>query len=250
MKISVITVAYQSAKTLEHTLQSVQEQNYTDIEHIVIDGGSKDGSIEILQKHGSKIRWVSEPDRGIYDAMNKGIQMATGEVIGMLNADDFYTHPEVLSRIAQEINPTSTMATIADVAFIRPDMPEKIVRKYSAANWHPGKFVRGFMPPHPSFYCKKTCYDIFGLYKTDYAIAADYELLIRFLAVEKIKYSYIPMQMVTMRTGGASTRNLKSNYILNEEIIRACKENGLYTNRLMVYGKYFRKIFELRGRLR
>lgn len=249
MKITVITVAYQSAKTLEHTIQSVQNQNYTNIEHIVIDGGSNDGSIEILKRHGSEIKWVSEPDNGIYDAMNKGIQMATGEVIGMLNADDFYTDPHVLSKIANAMQSPSVMATIADVAFIRPEAPDKIVRKYSAATWHPGKFVRGFMPPHPSFYCKKYCYDTFGLYKTNYTIAADYELLIRFLEVHKLKYSYIPMQMVTMRTGGASTRNLKSNYTLNEEIIRACKENGLYTNRWMVYGKYFRKIFELRGRL-
>jgi glycosyltransferase involved in cell wall biosynthesis len=250
MKISIITVAYQSAKTLEHTLQSVQEQDYANIEHIVIDGGSKDGTIEILQKYDAHIRWVSEPDHGIYDAMNKGIQMATGEVIGMLNADDFYTHSWVLSKIAHEMKSRSVMATIADVAFIRPDFSEKIVRKYSAAKWHPGKFVWGFMPPHPSFYCRKLCYDELGLYKTDYTIAADYELLIRFLAVHKIEYTYIPMQMVTMRTGGASTRNLKSNYILNEEIIHACKVNGLYTNRLMVYGKYLRKIFELRGRLR
>ncbi|MGF1635853.1 MAG: glycosyltransferase family 2 protein [Cyclobacteriaceae bacterium] len=249
MKISIITVAYNSVSTIEDTLRSVQNQDYGDIEHIVVDGNSSDGTVEILKQYGDKIRWLSEPDHGIYDAMNKGISMAEGDVVGMLNADDYFTDSGIVSKIAASFIDPDLAATIADIAFVRPEQPQKVVRKYSAQHWHPKKFAFGFMPPHPSFYCRKAFYDILGLYKTDYQIAADYELLIRYLFVHKISYKYLPLQMVTMRTGGASTRSLKSNIILNEEIIRACRENGIATNRWKVYSKYFRKIFELRGRL-
>lgn len=246
MKISIITVAYNAEHTIRDAIESVWTQDYSDKEYIVIDGDSGDNTAEIIRNCETKIsRWVSEPDEGIYDAMNKGIAMATGEVIGMINADDFYADEGVLSKVMREFEDPDVDAVFGDIVFLSKDNLEKTVRTYSSKRWHPGKFAWGYMPAHPSFFVRRKYYDRLGGFKTDYQIAADYELLIRFLYVHKLRYRYIPQKLVKMRTGGASTRNLKSNIILNREIIRGCRENGVRTNVAMVYSKYFRKIFEL-----
>ncbi|HBH23372.1 MAG TPA: glycosyl transferase [Cytophagales bacterium] len=252
MKISIITVTYNSEQYIEHALQSVQEQDYPDIEHIVVDGDSKDNTVKVINKYAANtnrpVKYISEPDKGIYDAMNKGIRMATGEAIGILNSDDFYAHKEVISRVANIYKNENTQVVIGDIVFVKPTNLNRVVRNYSAKKWHPGKFAWGYMPAHPSCFIKKKCFEKYGDYKTDYQIAADYELLIRFLQVHRLPYHYMPEVVVKMRIGGASTKNWKSNVILNEEIIRGCRENGMPTNRIKVYSKYFKKVFELINR--
>jgi glycosyltransferase involved in cell wall biosynthesis len=246
MKISLITVSFNSAATIRDTIESVRSQDYRDIEYIVVDGNSKDGTIEIIKSLESEIdKWISEPDKGIYDAMNKAIRMATGEVVGILNSDDFYSSTNIVSQVADAFADPTIDAVFGDLVFVDPNNLKKVVRKYSSAKWHPEKFARGFMPAHPTFFVRRKYYEQIGLFKTDYKIAADYELLIRFLYVHKLKYRYLPINMVTMRKGGVSSNGIMSNIILNDEIIRGCRENGIATNVFKVYPKYFTKLFEL-----
>lgn len=245
-KVSIITISYNSKATIGDTIQSVNVQDYSNLEYIVVDGNSTDGTVQIIEANADKIdRWISEPDKGIYDAMNKGIGMATGDVIGILNSDDFYSSHDVISQVMKELEDPAVDAVFGDLVFVDPGNLTRVVRMYSTKNWTPKKLAWGFMPPHPTFFVRRKFYGSLGLYKTDYRISSDYELIIRFLLVNKLRYKYLPLQMVTMRKGGVSSRNVKSNFILNEEIIRACRENGVFTNRLMVYSKYFKKVTEL-----
>jgi glycosyltransferase involved in cell wall biosynthesis len=249
MKISLLTVSYNSADTIQDTIESVRSQDYKDIEYIVVDGNSTDGTVDIIRHNSGRIsKWISEPDKGIYDAMNKGIALCTGEVVGILNSDDFYSNNQIISQIANAFEDSSIDAVYGDLVFVDPGNLNKVVRAYSSKNWMPKKFAWGFMPAHPTFFVRRKYYHSIGLFKTDYKISADYELLIRFLAVNKLNCQYLPLQMVKMRKGGVSSRGIRSNYILNEEIIRACRENGISTNRAMVYSKYFFKFFELFNR--
>lgn len=246
MKISIITATYNAATTIEDTILSVASQSYPDIEHIIIDGSSTDGTLSFIKKHENKVaKVISEPDNGIYDAMNKGISLATGDMIGMLNSDDFYINNDVISTVVNAFMAKNVDSVFADLVYVRADDLDKIVRYYSSANFNPKKMAYGWMPAHPTFFVKREIYEQYGLYKTDYQIAADYELIARFLVKSKVSYSYIPKVLVKMRTGGASTRNLKSNWILNKEIVRACRENGIETNIFKVYSKYFVKLFQL-----
>jgi glycosyltransferase involved in cell wall biosynthesis len=246
MKISLLTVSFNSASTIKDTIESIRSQDYKNIEYIVVDGKSKDGTVEIIKSYDSFIsKWISEPDKGIYDAMNKAIQLATGDVVGILNSDDFYSTNTIISQVAEAFTDEIVDVVFGDLVFVDPNNLNKIVRKYSSAKWHPSKFARGFMPAHPTVFIRRKYYEQFGLFKIDYKIAADYELLIRFLHVQKLKYKYLPITMVKMRRGGVSSRNWKSNFILNDEIIRACRENGIKTSVFKVYPKYFTKLFEL-----
>ncbi len=246
MKISLITVSFNSVATIKDTIESIRSQDHKDIEYIVVDGNSKDGTINIIKSNEDVIsKWISEPDKGIYDAMNKAIKMATGEVVGILNSDDFYSANNIISQVATAFSDQGTDAVFGDLVFVDPNNLEKVVRTYSSAKWYPEKFARGFMPAHPTFFVRRKYYEQFGLFKTDYKIAADYELLIRFLYVHKLKYKYLPINMVTMRKGGVSSNGIRSNIILNDEIIRGCRENGIKTNVFKVYPKYFIKFFEL-----
>lgn len=243
MKVSIITVTYNSAATIAGCIASVNEQTYPDIEHIVVDGASKDGTVEIIRSIPNRVsQLISEPDKGIYDAMNKGIRMATGDVIGILNSDDFFTTGEVIAHIVSAFEKNGVDGVYGDICFVKPENLNKVVRYYSARWFNPSLFRFGFMPPHPSVYIRSSCFQKLGLYKEDYRIAADYELLIRFLKVNRLKTHYLNFCVVTMRTGGDSTRNLKSNLILNQEIVRGCRENGIYTNMLILLFKYVFKV--------
>ena len=245
INISIITVVRNGARTIRDCIESVLSQTHP-VEYIIIDGCSTDGSLDIIKEYTTRIaKVVSEPDKGIYDAMNKGIRLASGEVIGILNSDDMYIDNRVLAKIDSEFQTKSVDALYADLVYVRPDNLDKIVRFYSGANFALGMFALGLMPPHPTFFVKRKCYEEFGGFKSDYKIAADFELLTRFLANKKISYSYFPEVIVKMRTGGISTRSLKSNWILNKEILRACAENGIKTNLTKVMLKYFKKIFQL-----
>jgi glycosyltransferase involved in cell wall biosynthesis len=245
-KISIITVVYNSSKTIGEAIESVLSQDYPDIEHIIVDGASTDGTLEIIKSYSDRIaKFISEPDKGIYDAMNKGLKIATGDIIGILNSDDFYADNTVISDIVREFEMKNVEMVFGDLVFVKPDNLNKVVRFYSTPDFTPNKFAWGWMPPHPTCYLKKSVYERYGCFKTDYHIAADYEILTRFMAKHKITYSHIPKILIKMRTGGISTRSLKSNWTLNQEIVRGCTENGIKTNIVKVLSKFFTKIFQL-----
>jgi len=244
MKVTIITVTWNSAATLRDTLESVKNQTYPNIEHILVDGASKDGTVDLIRAYPHVAKWVSEKDKGLYDAINKGILMSTGDVIGILNSDDFFPHAHVIERMVEVFKKENADAVFGDIAFVKPDNLNRIVRLYSSKRFHPRKFAYGYMPAHPSFYVKREFFEKHGLYKLDYKIAADYELLMRFMHGNGLKYVYHPEIMVYMRTGGVSNKNVLSRYTLNKEIVRACKENGVSTNMLLLSFKYFFKVFE------
>ena len=250
MKISLITITYNSEKTLADTIQSVLNQTYTDIEYILVDGASKDNTVSIIKQYEplfeGRMKWISEPDKGLYDAMNKGIRMATGDIVGILNSDDFFTSNEILQKNANAfLQDTKLDAVYGDVHFVNPDDLKKCVRYYSSKVFKRSLMKLGFMPAHPSFYIRRECFEKYGLYKTDYKIAADFEFLLRVIYKERIKTQYLPIDMVTMRTGGASTSGLESHKRIMKEHLRAFCENGIYTNRVLLSLRYVYKIIEL-----
>lgn len=246
--VSIITVSHNSIKTISDTIKSVLAQTYKNIEYIIIDGSSTDGTIELVNSFGKKIsKFRSETDNGIYDAINKGIRIATGDIVGILNSDDFFCDSNVIERVAELFRENETDAVFGDAQFVDPVKTSKVVRYYSSKNFHTGKFKFGFMPAHPSFYVKRELFEKLGYYKVDYKIAADFELLVRFLYINKIKFRYLEIPFLSMRTGGVSNRSLLSNFTLNKEIARACKENGIQTNFFWIYSKYFTKMFEFLG---
>ena len=250
MKISIITVTFNSAATVRDTIESVLQQEYTDYEYLVIDGASIDRTVDIIKEYEPKfdgrMRWISEKDKGMYDGINKGIRMATGDVVGIINSDDFYHRTDIFDVIARafEENPDA-QAIYGDVRFVNPDNLEKTVRYYSSKNFKPWKFRWGWMPAHPTFFTYRENFEKYGYYQYDYHIAADYELLTRFLYTNKVSAKYVPVDFMKMRTGGRSTNGWKSNVLLNKEIVRACKENGIWTCMPILFLKYFVKVFEL-----
>lgn len=250
MKISVITVTFNSAATVRDTIESVLKQEYYDYEYLVIDGGSKDNTVDIIKeyepKFGGKMKWISEKDKGMYDGINKGIRMATGDVVGIINSDDFYHRNDIFNNINKAFEEDKNIQAIyGDVRFVHPDNLEKTVRYYSSKHWKPWRFRLGFMPAHPTFFTYKENFEKYGYYQYDYHIAADYELLIRHLYTNKVPAKYVPLDFMKMRTGGRSTNGWKANVLLNKEIVRACKENGIWTCMPLLFMKYFIKVFEL-----
>lgn len=249
MKISIITATFNSEATIRDTLESILKQSHTDFELIVKDGGSKDKTLAICEEYlpafNGRLNIISCPDKGIYDAMNQGIKAATGDVVGILNSDDFYHRTDVLEKVNDAFKNTEIQAVYGDVRFVNNDNLEKTVRYYSSKMFSPKLFRFGFMPAHPTFFTYKRYFDEFGYYQTDYKIAADYELLIRFLYTHRLNAQYIPLDFLKMRMGGASTASWKSNIILNQEIVRGCKENGIWTCMPLLFLKYFVKVFEL-----
>lgn len=246
-QISIVTATFNSSAVIADCLRSVASQTCS-AEHIIIDGASTDGTLEIISRISPSARIVSEPDNGIYDAMNKGIVLATGDVVGILNSDDFYMGPRVLETVLNRLHESGADALFADLVYVRPGNLKKVVRYYSGSGFTPDKFEWGWMPPHPTFFVRRELYELYGLFRTDFKIAADYELTARFLARHKVRFTYLPEVIVCMRTGGISTRNLMSNWILNREIVRACAENGINTNIIKTYSKYFFKIMQLVAR--
>lgn len=248
VKVSIVTVALNSGKTLRDNIQSVLSQSYPQIEYIIVDGLSQDNTVDIIKEYEDKfqgrLRWISEKDTGLYDAMNKGVRMATGDIVGFINSDDFYHRKEVISRVVEAFKDGTVQAVYGDVRFVNPKNLNKTVRYYSSEKFSIGKFRYGFMPAHPSFFTYRKYFEEFGYYKTDYRIAADYELLIRFLYVHRLKAVYLPFDFLKMRMGGVSTASYRSNILLNREIVRACRENGIWTCMPLLFLKYFTKIFE------
>lgn len=208
-----------------------------------------DNTVETIKEYeprfNGRLKWISEKDKGLYDAMNKGIRMATGDIVGIINSDDFYHRTDILAKVAEAFQDKTVQAVYGDVRFVNPDNLDKTVRYYSSKNFTPRRFRYGFMPAHPTFFTYRKYFDEFGYYKMDYRIAADYELLIRFLYTHHLKAKYLPLDFMKMRTGGASTASFKSNLLLNKEIVRACRENGIWTCMPLLFLKYFIKVFEL-----
>lgn len=244
MKVSIITVSFNSAKTIEDTINSVLSQDFPEIEYIVVDGGSSDGTVNIIEKYQNRIgKWVSEKDRGMYDAMNKGIAMATGDVIGILNSDDVYMNTHVISDLMALMEQQKAKVVFADLILVDQVDEKKGLRYYDSGHFHPDKFKYGWMPAHPTVFVKRELYEAVGQFSTTYQIAADYEMLIRILAIQRAPYAYLPKPVVRMRSGGASTANLSRNWVLNKEIVRACKENGIYSNMAMLLLKIPAKLW-------
>jgi len=220
-KISIITVSFNSAKTIKETIESILIQDYNNIEYIIIDGGSSDETIDIVKSYSEKISYfISEKDNGIYDAMNKGIKAATGDIVGILNSDDFYPNSFVLSNVAKSFKKYNCDAVYGDLVYVKEKDTTQIKRYWQAGNYNTSKIKNGWMLPHPTFFVKKVMYDRYGLYNTDLKSAADYEMILKLLYKENISVQYIPMILVKMRMGGAS-----NSTFLNR--IRANKEDGL-----------------------
>jgi glycosyltransferase involved in cell wall biosynthesis len=246
MKISIITVCYNSAATIGDTLDSVAKQNWPQVEHIVIDGASTDNTSYMVKSRGGRVtKFVSEPDKGIYDAMNKGIKLATGDIIGLLNADDFYADPDVLARVAKKFESSSIEALFGDVVFFNPNEPDKVIRRYNSGRFSPDKLAWGWMPSHPALFLRKEVYQRVGPFRTDYRIAGDFDFIVRAFGDGKLRYEYVPEVWVKMRAGGVSTGGIRSTIRLNLEVLRACRENGIKTNIFKILSKYPAKFMEL-----
>ncbi len=244
-KISIITVTYNSAKTLEQTIQSVLLQDYENVEYIIIDGQSTDDTLSIVRKYRHKIEhFVSEKDSGIYDAINKGIALATGDIIGILHADDFYTNDTVLTKIAEAFKKTNAAAVYADLYYVDKDNTHKIIRTWKSGNYKHGNFLWGWMPPHPTFFVKKDCYTKYGAYNTTMSTAADYELMLRFIHKHKIKIAYLPEFIVKMRVGGQSNVSIKNRIVANKDDRKAWELNGIKPYFFTLTLKPLRKMFQ------
>lgn len=245
MKISVITVCFNSAETIADTLQSVANQTWPEVEHIVIDGASTDGTQALIGRHGARVaRVVSESDAGIYDAMNKGLCLASGEVIAFLNADDVYAHSRVLESVAEYMQKEELDALYGDTEFVRPEDLHKPIRRYRSKRFHPNRIAWGWMPAHPALFLRRQVFERYGGFRVGYRIAGDFELIARIFHKNKLSYRYVPEVFVRMRTGGVSTRGFRSICLLNREVLRACRENGIRSNWLMILSKYPAKLIE------
>lgn len=272
MTISIITATYNSAETVRDTFDSVLRQDYKDYEYIVVDGGSKDETVDIIREYEplfeGRMKWISEPDKGIYDAMNKGIARTTGEVVGILNSDDFYTSFDVLKAIVRRFEKYPEIdAVYGDVKYVEWDDTTRMLRYYSSRHFRRWWMRLGFMPAHPSFYCRKATYERFKLdgskiegfkgnpdcayFNTTYKIAADFENLLRMIFVGRIKTHYIWKLFVCMRAGGASSSGAASHKQINRDHMRAFRENGVYSDYLLISLRYLYKSAELAmGRIR
>ncbi len=243
--ISVITAVYNRMATIGRAMESLAAQTHP-AEHIVIDGASTDGTLRIVEDYaGAHDTVISEPDNGIYDALNKGISKAKGEVIGLLHSDDLFASPNVLSRIAEMFDADADLdAVYADAAFFHPKAPDQIIRRYRSARFSSARIGWGLMPAHTTLYLRRRVFDHYGLYRTDYRIAADYEFIARIFKNGILKARYEPDVWVMMQSGGASTGGLRSTLQLNREVLRACRSNGIKMNWFKLLSKYPAKLSE------
>lgn len=260
MKISVVTATWNSGKTVKDTIESVLHQTYKDIEHIVKDGGSKDNTMAICMDYLNRVystddthdsvmktmKIVSEKDSGIYDAMNKGVMMASGEIIGILNSDDFYTSDDVLQKVAEEFEKCPELeAVYGDIHFVKPEDLTKCTRYYSSKSFRPWLLRFGFMPAHPSFYVRREVYEKYGLYDLQFRTSSDFDWMVRLFAKHHIRAKYLPMDFVTMRDGGESTAGMEAKRKVNNDIMGSLRKHGIFTCGAFKYVRYIVKGFEL-----
>lgn len=228
------------------TLQSVIEQTYPDIEYIIVDGASTDATLAIVDEYKQGIsKVISEKDNGLYDALNKGIALATGDLIGILHSDDFYTDNYVIEKIVKTMTDQQADAVYADLYYVDRNDTSKIFRKWKSGSYKHGMFLNGWMPPHPTFFAKRACYTAFGSFNLNLVSAADYELMLRFIHRHRIKLAYLPEFVIKMRVGGKSNVSLKNRIRANNEDRKAWKINGLKPRFYTLYAKPLRKIIQL-----
>ena len=234
MKVSIITVTFNSVSVINDCLDSISSQEYDNIQHIVIDGASTDGTLSILESKNSQINiLISKPDNGIYDAMNKGIKIATGDIIGFLNSDDFYLNNKVISKVVKEFEKDSFLdACYSDLIYVDQFNTSKTIRYVKSSKFQEGLFSKGWCPPHPTFFVRRSVYKKFGNFDLSYRFASDVDLMMRFLEKYKIKSKYIPEVWVKMRMGGVTNKNLKNIWLQNKEIINSFNKNNLSVNLL------------------
>jgi len=242
VKVSIITATYNCEQTVRDTLHCIQQQSFSDIEHIIIDGGSSDDTLKIVREFEHVSKLISERDEGIYDAMNKGIANASGEVIGILNSDDVYIGHDVIATIAQTFLNPDVQTSYADLQYVQTNNLNKIVRTWKAGQFNKRNFYFGWMPPHPTFFVRKAVYEKVGLFNLSLKSAADYEMMLRILVKYEIPTSYIPKTIVKMRTGGMSNASFRNRIKANREDRLAWKLNGLEPHFFTLYAKPIRKI--------
>lgn len=246
MKISIITVCYNSEKTIQDTIESVYAQNYPNLEHIIIDGGSEDNTMSIVKRNTKKItKIISEPDRGTYDAMNKGIQQSTGHVIGFLNSDDVYIDSSALTKLVNLMTIEKTDTVFSDLVYVHPTKLNRIKRYFDSGKFSRKRLRFGWMPAHPTLLVKREMYEKCGLYSLKYKIASDFEMVARLFHSYRASYSYYPAPLIKMRLGGVSTSGIKSSWIINCEMVEACRENGIQTSIPLLAFKLPTKLLQL-----
>ncbi|MCC9137323.1 glycosyltransferase family 2 protein [Pontibacter silvestris] len=245
MKISIITIVYNNCQTIADAIDSVLSQTYADIEYIIVDGLSTDGTVEIIKSYGNKIsKFISEKDKGLYDAINKGIALASGDVIGLLHSDDIFYSTDAVKSVAETFQKHKADCLYADLLYVDRLNPEKIIRNWKSGSYKRSSFVHGWMPPHPTFYVKRSVYKNLGLYDTSFKSAADYELMLRYLYKHKISTSYLPQYLVRMRVGGKSNITLRNRIQANNEDYQAWLVNGLEPRFYTRYLKPLRKLMQ------
>ena len=245
MKVSIITITYNSAETVEDTIQSVLAQDYPNIEYIIVDGASKDETMSIVNRYRDKIATIhSEPDKGIYDAMNKGVRLATGDLIGILNSDDFYADGKVISDIVKTVKEAASDSCYADLVYVDRNDTSRVVRTWKSGEYRHGQFMRGWMPPHPTFFVKREVYEAYGHYSLQLHSAADYELMLRFIHKHAIKVTYLPRVITKMRAGGQSNVTIKNRWRANQEDRLAWKMNGLQPGFFTLIRKPLSKVLQ------
>lgn len=241
MKISIITICFNSAETLEKTILSVAGQSYKNIEYIIIDGNSSDDTLGIIKKHEDKIsKWISEPDKGLYDAMNKGVALATGDIIGILNSDDTFYDSNVIASIVKFHTENVIDASVGNI--MQHNANGKTVRIYSSKYWNPEKLKIGFMPPHPSIFLKASLFEKLGNYELDFKIGADYELIVRYFLKNKITWKYSGITTTAMLVGGLSSSGKTSYTLITKEIQKALTMNGISFSSFKIQNRFFWKI--------
>ncbi|MFN4811513.1 MAG: glycosyltransferase family 2 protein [Bacteroidota bacterium] len=243
MKVSIITVTYNSESTVEDTIKSVVNQDYQDIEYIIIDGLSTDSTLAIVNRYKNKIaKIISEKDNGIYDAISKGISMASGDVVVALNSDDMYASNNIISKVVALFKQTHTDVVYGDLNYVDRHDTSKIIRKWRSGEYKKGLFLKGWMPPHPTFFARKTCYEKYGSFNLSLRSSADYELMLRFIHKHEVMVAYLPMLIVNMRAGGQSNVSFKNRYKANQEDKKAWEINGLKPGLLTLIRKPLSKI--------
>lgn len=241
-KVSIITATYNSARTLPDTLLSVQTQDYPLIEHIIVDGQSEDHTLDVIQKHPHISRVICENDQGLYDAMNKGIAAASGDIIGILNSDDFYTHSKVISKVVAAMEANHADILYADLEYVHPVQTDKVVRNWKSGGYHPNKFLKGWMPPHPTLFVRRKIYEQYGSFNLEFRFAADYEFMLRMLHKHAVSTCYLPETIVHMRAGGLSNASLLNRWKANKEDRMAWKINNLKPHFYTIWMKPLSKI--------
>lgn len=246
MKVSIITAVRNGARDIRATLASVEEQDYPEIEHVVVDGASTDGTADVVRREGRRVaRLVSEPDYGVYDAFNKGLALATGDIVAYLNAGDCYVGADVVRRVARQLERSNVEAAFGDLIITEQGQPKKVLRHYRSDKFSPARLGWGLMPAHPTLFLRREAYARTGGYDTSYRIAGDFELCVRLFVGEKVNYAYVADDLVSMPRGGLSNRGWRSKWIITQEMYRACRKHGIPTNYPQLLARFAIKLPEI-----